>query len=367
MTLLALAPGRLASDHLESPTHDGELRGQSSDAHAQAFRPLVSVIIPTLDDSGHLADCIESIESSTYSSESVEVVVVDGGSHDNFQEVIRRLTIKYPNVKVIEDRGSSISKARNTAILASSGEYILNLSAHCYVERSCIEILVTKLQQAPLSVAGVGCADYIPPEQRANVPRAFDCVLRSRLGGGSAYQQFVSDKDCFFDSISFTLYRRSVFSSVGYFDLAISEADDSEFNMRLKEAGFKLIFTPETRVYRYRRERRKQVLAQLFRYGVGRGKTLKEHFTSSKKIYLVPLLAMLGLFAIVGAALFSWLSGNPSSWAFLGVPAVAYLVVIALASLRIAGVTDLRLAANVAFGFVSVHFMIAMGELVGVL
>lgn len=278
-----------------------------------------------------------------------------------------RLTSKYPNVRVVEERDSNISKARNSAISASSGEYVLNLSAHCYIESSCIETLMAKLQKAPPFVAGVGCADLIPPDQGGMVPRAFDHVLRSRLGGGLSYQQFASGEDCYYDHVALTLYRKSVFLSVGYYDPTLPNGDNCEFNMRLKEAGFKLIFTPETRGYRYRRETRKQITLRLFRYGVARGKIMRKHFRSSKKIYLVPILALMGLFVVGGFSLLSWLNGNPSSWAFLGVLALAYVLITGIASLKIAGFRDLRLAADVAISFVLVHFMTAFGELVGIL
>lgn len=54
----------------------------------QDFSPSISVVIPTLNSSSTLNDCLSSIRSQNYSGD-VEVIVVDGGSVDGTAEIAR--------------------------------------------------------------------------------------------------------------------------------------------------------------------------------------------------------------------------------------------------------------------------------------
>ncbi len=47
---------------------------------ADDARPLVSVIIPHLDDTGRLAECVAALEQQTFPRKDFEIVVADNGS-----------------------------------------------------------------------------------------------------------------------------------------------------------------------------------------------------------------------------------------------------------------------------------------------
>ena len=51
--------------------------------------PSISVLIPTLNSQATLGECLESIASQDYPAQSVEVIVADGGSHDETCEIAR--------------------------------------------------------------------------------------------------------------------------------------------------------------------------------------------------------------------------------------------------------------------------------------
>ncbi len=52
--------------------------------------PGVSVVIPTLNSAKYLAECLQSIRDQDYPAELVELIIVDGGSHDATHEIARR-------------------------------------------------------------------------------------------------------------------------------------------------------------------------------------------------------------------------------------------------------------------------------------
>ncbi len=67
-----------------------QVAASSLSEHRDRFTwPTISVIIPTLNCAEALAICLHSIASQDYPKESVEIIVVDGGSSDNTLSIAR--------------------------------------------------------------------------------------------------------------------------------------------------------------------------------------------------------------------------------------------------------------------------------------
>lgn len=86
----------------------------------------VSVIIPCYNQGKYVTDAIDSVLDSNFND--LEIIVVNDGSTDEKTNTLLH-TIQRPKTKVIETENQGASQARNTAILASQGEYILPLDA----------------------------------------------------------------------------------------------------------------------------------------------------------------------------------------------------------------------------------------------
>lgn len=83
--------------------------------------PLVSVIIPTYNRSSLVPRAIESVRRQTY--RNVEILVIDDGSVDDTQSVVRKIPddrIRY----IRHEINKGLPAARNTGIRAARGEYI---------------------------------------------------------------------------------------------------------------------------------------------------------------------------------------------------------------------------------------------------
>ncbi|MBD3158889.1 MAG: glycosyltransferase [Candidatus Lokiarchaeota archaeon] len=80
----------------------------------QMVLPLRTVIIPTYNEEENIGKLIESIYRYL-DEENLEVIVVDDDSTDNTQEIVRNLTTKYDNVRLIvrtKERGLSTAVRR---------------------------------------------------------------------------------------------------------------------------------------------------------------------------------------------------------------------------------------------------------------
>jgi glycosyltransferase involved in cell wall biosynthesis len=85
---------------------------------ADKGNPKVTVVIPTYNCSRYITSALESVLGQSY--RPIEVIVVDDGSSDD----TRNIVAKFHEVKLIRQENGGPSKARNTGITNSQGEYI---------------------------------------------------------------------------------------------------------------------------------------------------------------------------------------------------------------------------------------------------
>lgn len=90
--------------------------------------PLVSVIIPTYNNSQYILDAVESVLNQTVSD--YEVIIVDDCSTDNTREILSSLLKEHSNIHYFcLDQNSGPAIARTEAIKLSRGKYCAFLDA----------------------------------------------------------------------------------------------------------------------------------------------------------------------------------------------------------------------------------------------
>lgn len=106
-----------------------------------AFQPLVSVIIPTYNRAGFIAEAV--ISALGRSNDSVEVVVVDDGSEDETRKIVKSLS---GPIHYLYQKNSGLASARNSGIRHATGRYLcfldsddLILSDKFALQTSCLE------------------------------------------------------------------------------------------------------------------------------------------------------------------------------------------------------------------------------------
>jgi glycosyltransferase involved in cell wall biosynthesis len=90
------------------------------------MKPIVSVIIPTYNYGRYICEAIESILSSSFPSEQIEIIIVDDGSTDNTEEFLKDYRDR---VTFIYQENAGKAHATQVAIDHTSGKYIFNLDA----------------------------------------------------------------------------------------------------------------------------------------------------------------------------------------------------------------------------------------------
>jgi glycosyltransferase involved in cell wall biosynthesis len=113
-------------------------------------KPLVSVIIPAYNRAHTVAETVDSVLQQTYPN--LEVIVVDDGSKDNTQEVLRGYGSR---IRSVYQENAGQMAARNRGIQESRGEIVTFLDSDDLWLPLCVERHVQILQKAP---AGVPCS-----------------------------------------------------------------------------------------------------------------------------------------------------------------------------------------------------------------
>ncbi|GEN75908.1 glycosyltransferase family 2 protein [Chryseobacterium hagamense] len=102
--------------------------------------PKVSVIVPVYNVEKYLAQCLDSLIHQTH--QEIEILVVNDGSTDGSEEIIRKYARKYPGkIKPFSKKNGGLSDARNFGIDRATGDYLGFVDSDDYVDPSMFEEL----------------------------------------------------------------------------------------------------------------------------------------------------------------------------------------------------------------------------------
>jgi len=262
--------------------------------------PRVSIIIPFRNEERTIEQSVMSVVKQDYPS-LVEILVINDGSTDGSVKIVKRLIQMHDCVRLIESNGSGEAEARNTGISSSSGQVIVQFSAHAVATANFLNVLVSKLEMSSPIVAGVGCKHIAGHGQGWSL--AFGEAMRTVFGGyGTTYYQHGTER--FVESVAYAAYRTGVFAHLGLFDLTIVRGVDAEFNLRLAKAGYKLLYTEATAVYHYEVASPRVFFAKLMGAGAARMKIIRKYPWSFRHVYALPSVAIFVLGFLAAASIF---------------------------------------------------------------
>lgn len=229
--------------------------------------PSVEIIIPTKDKLDLLKPAVDSIiDLTTY--ENYHITVVDNGSVEKSTlDYFEDLVAKHPDrVEVLSyDKPFNYSAINNFAVKNTESDYLVFLNNDTKViSANWIEKLLVWAQQE--EIGAVGCKLLYPNHlvQHAGV------VFTGTGGVKHAYQNMVDGDDFYFNNLNSVrnylaitaacmMVRREVFESVGGFnekDFAVAY-NDIDLCLKIYEAGFRNVYTPEAKLYHYESQTRK--------------------------------------------------------------------------------------------------------------
>ena len=116
--------------------------------------PLASVIIPVYNTEAYLEQCVQSVQGQTYSN--LEIILVDDGSTDGSGALCDRLALLDARVRVIHQKNSGVSAARNAALDAARGVYIYFADSDDWVKETLVEETVATMERTGYDICTWG-------------------------------------------------------------------------------------------------------------------------------------------------------------------------------------------------------------------
>lgn len=101
----------------------------------------VSIIVPCYNVAAYLDQCMESLTGQ--SMKDIEIICVNDGSSDCTAEILREWRNRDRRVRIIDQKNSGVSAARNSGMAAAAGTYIGFVDPDDMVERNMFQRLVT--------------------------------------------------------------------------------------------------------------------------------------------------------------------------------------------------------------------------------
>ncbi len=191
--------------------------------------PLVSVVIPVYNGAAFLADALASVQAQTYPR--YEIVVVDDGSCDDSGGIARA----FPDVRYVFQPNQGIAAARNRGLSLARGEAIAFLDQDDYWAANKLELQVRYLQANPdVSIA-------LAHERLL-------CVNGYRWPGPATHPAMQEDHVSVVPGV--WLVWRRVFDHAGLFDAGFGIADDFDWFLRVRDAGFQFGVVLETLLFK---------------------------------------------------------------------------------------------------------------------
>lgn len=118
--------------------------------------PKLSVIVPIYNAEKYIERCLDSIVSQTF--KDLEIILVNDGSTDNSQEIIKKYADQYPNlIEVLVKENGGQATARNLGIEEASGEYIAFVDVDDYLELNAYEKTMKYIEKNNLDIV---CFDF---------------------------------------------------------------------------------------------------------------------------------------------------------------------------------------------------------------
>jgi glycosyltransferase involved in cell wall biosynthesis len=316
--------------------------------------PFVSVVVPVRNEERYIFDCLAALRAQDYPRERFEVIVVDGLSTDGTAAALEQARTRFglPDRVLVNERQRT-SAARNLGVAQARGDVVVFVDGHTRVDPGFLSASVRALAESGADAVG----GPIRTEGRSAAGEAIALAMSSPFGvGDAAFRHAHSEQ--WTDSVAFGAYRRDVFERVGGF-ADVDRGEDDEFNYRLRDAGGRIVLSPEIRSTYYCRESFDALARQYWFYGLAKASVLQHHPQRLRPRHLVPSAVVALLF---GGLLFGGTMKPLGKLA--GLAGFAYAGANAFATFRLAR-EHRREARYLPLAFACIHLPAGAGMIVG--
>lgn len=194
---------------------------------------IISIIVPCYNCEKTIVETIESIQAQTYTT--FEVIIVDDGSSDNSIDRLSKLQDSYDNIRVISQKNSGVSVARNRGISEAIGQYITFLDSDDLFSEKKLETQLTIIESHNVDAVFSGLERF---EEKLNKKNIFNATFPPEFSE-TKYLLNIMEMDLFsYANFSTGLFKKEVFESITW-NSKRKTGEDWELWLDFSAKGFK--------------------------------------------------------------------------------------------------------------------------------
>jgi glycosyltransferase involved in cell wall biosynthesis len=200
-------------------------------------KPLISVIVPHLNQPSLLEACLRSLDSQTLERSAFEVIVVDNGSNSLPAAMIEQFSGTF----LLQERKPGPGMARNRGIEAASADILAFIDADCRAHPDWLRNALRALRIAPeRTILGGDVQIWRESNSATSALEAYESVFAYR------FKLYIEQHG--FSGTGNLIVRHSDFDKIGLFR-GIEVAEDIDWGQRARAAGFTFCYVPEMIVF----------------------------------------------------------------------------------------------------------------------
>ncbi|MCK4996959.1 glycosyltransferase [Candidatus Pacearchaeota archaeon] len=214
----------------------------------------VSLICPVYNERESISCLIESMLNQ--SKKPDEIIFVDSFSEDGTSEIIKEYSINKKRIRLIQKK-SNIAEARNIAIKNSKYEIIAATDASSKLDKDWLKNITRPFKDKTIDVVAGG----------------YEAISN---GGIEDYLAMLTvkpmnewDKRTFLPSGRSIAFKKKAWKAVGGYPENLYTGEDTLFDLKLKERGFKFKLEKRALIYWRGRNTIKKFIKQFWLYGKG--------------------------------------------------------------------------------------------------
>ncbi len=128
-------------------------------------RVKLSVVVPVYNVEKYLSECLDSLLNQGLSDEEYEIVCVDDGSTDNSLSILRKYEKEHFNIRVIMQKNSGVSAARNAGIRSSCGAHLMFCDSDDALQPGSLASLLAIMQKEHVSTLNFGMQRFVSADE----------------------------------------------------------------------------------------------------------------------------------------------------------------------------------------------------------
>ncbi len=207
----------------------------------------VTVVIPNYNGIKYIRGCMDSLRAQK--DISFDILVIDNASEDGSLEILQK---EYPEARVIVlPENTGFCHAVNLGIRESATPYVILLNNDTVVKPGFVRSLVEAIEESEdvFSVSSM----MLSMQDENLIDDAGDgyCALgwAYAIGKGQPVEKFNKKTEVFAACGGASVYRKSVFEEIGYFDENhFAYLEDIDIGYRARIYGYRNCFEPKAKV-----------------------------------------------------------------------------------------------------------------------